>query len=107
MFPKFQKFQGTNGRYYFRLKAANGETILSSEAYSSEYGRNNGIESVKSNSPYDIRYKKSTSTSGQPYFTLHAANHEVIGTSEMYSSISARDSGIETVKRVAPQAITE
>jgi uncharacterized protein YegP (UPF0339 family) len=107
MTSKFQKFQGSNGQYYFRLKAANGETILSSEGYTSEYNRNAGIESVKSNAPYDIRYKKSTSTAGQPYFNLLAANNQVIGTSEMYSSSASRDNGIEAVKKAAPTAIVE
>lgn len=104
---KFQNFTGTNGQYYFRLKASNGETILTSEGYTTTYGRSTGIESVKANAPYDIRYKKLTSRLNQPYFTLNAANGEVIGTSEMYSSSSARDNGIESVKREAPNASVE
>jgi len=35
---------------------------------------------------------------------LKAGNHEVIGTSEMYSSTSARDGGIEAVQRAAADA---
>ncbi|WP_312900764.1 YegP family protein [Chryseobacterium taichungense] len=34
-------------------------------------------------------------------------NYQVLGTSEMYSSAYARDSGIESVKRYAPDAIIE
>jgi hypothetical protein len=104
---KFQNFTGTNGQYYFRLKASNGEIILTSEGYTTTYGRTNGIDSVKTNAPLDSRYKKQVSGLSQPYFTLHAANGEIIGTSEMYSSNSARDNGIEAVKKEAPTATVE
>lgn len=101
---KFELKKSSNGQYHFKLKAANGEPILSSEMYQSKSGAENGIKSVKENAPYDSRYERKTSTSGQPYFVLKAANYEVIGTSEMYSSIAARDNGIESVKLNAPNA---
>ncbi|MEJ2002779.1 MAG: YegP family protein [Maritimibacter sp.] len=37
-------------------------------------------------------------------FNLKASNGQVIGTSESYSSTSARDNGIESVKKNAPDA---
>lgn len=40
-----------NQKYYFNLKAANGEIIGTSEMYETEAGRANGIDSVKSNAP--------------------------------------------------------
>ena len=40
-----------NDKYYFNLKAANGQIIGSSQMYESESGRDNGIESVKRNAP--------------------------------------------------------
>jgi uncharacterized protein len=45
--------KNSNGRqpYYFVLKAANDEPIGTSEMYSSEDARDNGIESVKLNAP--------------------------------------------------------
>ncbi len=58
----------------------------------------NGIESVRTNSPLDERYDRLESKAGEPYFVLKAVNHEVIGTSEMYSSAPAREKGIEAVK---------
>ncbi|MGH1349011.1 MAG: YegP family protein, partial [Nannocystales bacterium] len=61
---------------------------------------------VKTNAPIDARYEKKTSTSGSPYFVLKAGNHEVIGTSQMYTSTASRDDGIEAVKRTAPSAPT-
>jgi uncharacterized protein len=49
--PKFEIFKGTNGKYYFRLKASNGEIIAQSEGYSSKQGAQDGIASVKKNAP--------------------------------------------------------
>ena len=49
--PIFEWYKDTKGKYRFRLKAANGEIIAVSEAYSSKDGCVNGIESVKKNAP--------------------------------------------------------
>jgi len=105
--PKFQIFVGTNNQFYFRLKAANGEKILGSEGYITKTSCENGISSVKTNAPLDQRYQRKTASNGQFYFTLTAANGETIGTSEMYTSESARNNGIEAVKKTAPGAPVE
>jgi uncharacterized protein YegP (UPF0339 family) len=101
---KFVINQRTNGEFQFNLKAGNGQTILSSEGYSSKSACSNGIESVKTNSQDDSRYEKKESTNGKYYFTLKAGNGQVIGSSEMYESASGRDNGIESVKTNAPDA---
>ena len=69
--------------------------------------REKGIASVKENAPKDERYERKTAKSGSPMFNLKAANGQVIGTSETYSSESARDNGIASVKTNAPAATTE
>ena len=55
----------------------------------------NGIESVRKNSPDDSRYERKESTNGKHYFVLMAVNSQIIGTSEMYESVSGMNSGIE------------
>ena len=45
--PKFQIFKGKDKQFYFRLKAANGEIICSSEGYSTLQNCNKGIEAIK------------------------------------------------------------
>ena len=52
----------------------------------------------------DERYERKTSTKSEPYFNLKAANGQVIGHSEMYSSTSAMENGIASVKKNAPTA---
>ena len=105
--PKFQVYKGSNDQFYFRLRAGNGEVILASEGYTSEAGCQNGIESVKNNAASDERYRRKVSGDEQFYFLLVAANGETIGNSEMYSTETAREGGIEAVKRDAPVATIE
>jgi uncharacterized protein len=40
-----------NGKFYFNLKAGNGQVIGKSQMYESAAGRDHGIESVKHNAP--------------------------------------------------------
>lgn len=101
---KFIISKSANGDFRFKLNAGNGETILSSEAYTTRAACDNGIESVKTNAPNDGRYAKETAKDGRAYFNLKAGNGQIIGTSQMYSSTSARDGGIESVKKNAPDA---
>ena len=88
----------SNGQFRFVLKAANAETILVSEHYTTLAAAKGGIASVQVNSPHDERYEKKVAKDGKPYFNLKAANHQVIGTSQMYASTQTRDAGIESVK---------
>jgi uncharacterized protein YegP (UPF0339 family) len=107
MAAKFEIKKGSGGQYRFNLKAGNGEIILSSEQYQSKQGAEKGIESVKTNAPNDSRYERKETGNGQPYFVLKAANGEQIGRSETYSSKSAMENGIESVKKNAPGAAVE
>ncbi|MCV9878214.1 YegP family protein [Brenneria izbisi] len=105
MSGKYEIYTGKNNQFYFRLKAGNGEVILASEGYTSKANCENGIESVRKNSPDDQRYERLTAQDGSPYFNLKAANHQVIGRSETYSSSQARENGIASVKKNGPHSI--
>lgn len=100
----FEIYKDKAGEFRFRLNASNGQIILVSEGYKDRSGCNKGIESVKKNAQDDNRYAKKESSSGKHMFNLKAANHQVIGTSELYETVQARDSGIESVKKNAPSA---
>tara|TARA_R110002051_G_scaffold322792_1_gene414207 strand:- start:797 stop:1126 length:330 start_codon:yes stop_codon:yes gene_type:complete len=104
---KFVITKRANGEFQFNLKADNGQVILTSEGYSSKSGCENGISSVKTNSKDDSKFDKKTSSNGKPYFNLKASNGQIIGTSEMYESISGRDNGIASVNSNAPSASTD
>jgi uncharacterized protein len=51
MAGKFELYKDAGGKFRFRLKAGNGEIIATSEAYNSKSSAQNGIESVKTNTP--------------------------------------------------------
>ena len=103
---KYQIKKTINNQYRWVLRAANGETLITSETYTTKQNCLNGIASSKV-SVSDKNFERKSSISGQPYFNQVANNCQVLGTSEMYSSIAARDNGIESVKRNAPTAIIE
>ncbi|HWM83022.1 MAG TPA: YegP family protein [Pseudolabrys sp.] len=107
MAGKFVLKKSSNGKFYFRLQAGNGETLLMSEMYNAKPSAENGIASVKTNAPDDDRYERKAAKNGQAMFNLKAANGQVIGTSESYSSEAAREKGIASVKANAPDAKTD
>ena len=100
----FEVYIDKADEYRFRLKASNGETVLSSEGYSAKAGVMNGIESVKENSKMDERFESYTDKGGKYRFRLKAANGQVIGSSEGYESEASCKAGIESVKRWAKEA---
>lgn len=93
-----------NDEFQFVLKAGNGQVILASEGYSSKAACENGIESVRKNSQDDSKFDKLEAKNGKLYFNLKASNGQIVGGSEMYESVAARDNGIESVKKNAPDA---
>ncbi|MCB0811447.1 MAG: YegP family protein, partial [Flavobacteriales bacterium] len=66
----------------------------------------NGINSVRVNSPQDERYERKETAAGWS-FNLRASNGQVIGTSEVYASVAAREKGIESVKANGPDSPVE
>ena len=107
MAGKFEIKRAKDGQFYFNLKARNGEIILTSETYTTKANAQNGVTSVMTNALLDQRFERKTSQRGEPYFVLKAANGEPIGVSEMYSSPSAMEHGVESVKCHAPEARVE
>ena len=101
---KFEIKKAKNGQFFFNLKAANGETILTSEMYTTKSSAKNGIASVKKNSTDPKRYDRRVNKGGKDYFVLKAANHQVIGNSEAYNSKAAMENGINSVTRNAGPA---
>lgn len=106
MAGKFELKVAKNGKYHFNLLAGNGQIILQSEMYESKSAAENGIASIKKNAADEARYERKEAKNGSPFFTLKAANHQVIGMSEQYSSKSAMENGIQSVMKNAPDAAT-
>lgn len=94
----FELSKSSDGQFRFVLKAGNGEIVLTSELYTSKSAAENGIASVRTNSPLDERYEKKTASNGKFHFNLKAGNHQVIGSSQLYATEQSRDKGIASVK---------
>ena len=105
----------------FDLKAGNGETILTSEVYSTESACKNGIASVTKNAPVagiedqteegfatvkNPKFEVYTDKSGEFRFRLKATNGQIIGTSEGYKAKKSCLNGIESVKKNVVDAPT-
>ena len=101
---KFEIKTAKDGQNYFNLKAENGQIILTSEMYTTMKSCENGIASVKKNSPLEERYDLKQSENGKWHFNLKAGNHQVIGSSQMYASEDSAKNGIASVMNNAPEA---
>jgi len=104
---KFEVYKDKAGEFRFRLKAANGQNILSSEGYSSKSSCMNGVESVKKNSQSKDRFAKKTTASGKFRFNLTSSNGQTVGTSQSYASESGCNNGMKSVANCAPGAGTD
>ncbi|MBL7804164.1 MAG: YegP family protein, partial [Saprospiraceae bacterium] len=101
---KFVISTRANGEFQFNLVAGNGQVILTSQGYASKASCMNGVESVRTNAADSSRFDRQTAANGKFYFTLKAANSQVVGNSQMYESEASRDNGIASVQNNAPDA---
>lgn len=100
---KFELYTDKAGEFRFRLKAGNGQIILSSEGYTSKASALNGIKSVKANAGERSNYVRKSTAAGTS-FNLLSANNRVIGSSQVYGSDASCETGVESVKSNAPAA---
>ena len=108
MAGKFEVYKSDkNEDYYFRLKAVNGQVVLTSQGYGDKAGAKNGVESVKKNSKDKGSFECKTSSNGKYFFNLKAKNGQIIGSSQMYKSQSGRDNGVEAIGRASKGAKVE
>ena len=104
MAGKFVITKGRDEKYYFNLKAGNGEVILTSQGYKAKADCLNGIESVKKNSQSEGRFEVKKANDGKDYFVLTATNGQIIGKSQMYKSESGCGDGMKSVTSSAADA---
>jgi hypothetical protein len=94
----YELHKSANGQFNFVLKMDDGHVLLRSEQYESKGAAQNGINSVQANCSEEARYERKESVDNRWYFNLKAANHQVIGTSTMYSTAQLCDDEIEMLK---------
>ena len=107
----------TNTGYKFDLKASNGETIATSEVYTTEAACRKGVQSVINCAPeanlHDLtgaeqevkhpKFELYEDNSGEYRFRLKARNGEIIATSEGYKTKTSCENGIASVRKNAAE----
>lgn len=114
--------RAVNSGLKFDLHAANGQSILTSEVYTTEHACRKGIESVRKNAPIakledqtepgirqltNPKFEIYRDKSGSYRFRLKARNGEIIAVSEIYSAKAGCLNGIESIRRNAVDAAVE
>ena len=114
--------KATKTGFVFNLKAGNGETIATSEVYTTEAACMKGVESVRKNAAdakledqtvaeaaavTNPKFELYTDKAGEFRFRLKARNGEVIAASEGYKAKASCLNGIDSVRRNAPDAAVE
>jgi uncharacterized protein YegP (UPF0339 family) len=94
---KFQTFVGADHQAYFHLRGKNGEVMLSSEGYLNTASAIKAIASIRENGKIASRFSIKSAADGQYFFTLEAANHEIIARGETYASKSNAQRAVDTV----------
>ncbi|MBQ3274350.1 MAG: YegP family protein [Christensenellaceae bacterium] len=109
----------TKTGFVFNLKANNGQVIATSEVYTTRSACDKGIASVAKNAPIaDVedqteagfkalknpKFEVYKDKKGEFRFRLKAKNGQIIAVSEGYTTMSACDNGIASVKKNAPDA---
>ena len=96
---KYAVSKAKNGEFYFNLKAANGQIILTSSFYKSVEACNEAIEFTRANCSVDERFERKTSSNNKHFFRFTSTDSHAIGKSEMYESVASMEKGIASVKR--------
>lgn len=114
--------KNTKGGMKFDLKAGNGETILTSEAYSSLRSCRSGIASVAKNAPIAAledqteencetqkcpKFEVYADKAGEIRFRLKAKNGQIIGVGEGYKKKASCLNGIESIRKNADSEVED
>jgi uncharacterized protein YegP (UPF0339 family) len=89
---------GAAGQFHYNLHAKNGEVVLSSQTYSTEAAAWNGAFSAQDVAEGAGSFTVKVATDGRFYFTATAANGEVVGVSQMYTTKASAQAGITAVE---------
>lgn len=93
--------ENEKGEFLFNFKDGNGDTVLTSEIYTSKDYCKNGIQCAKNNSLLKSRYEKKTISDEHFQFYLRSSIGNIVGTSPIYISQARMESVINYMINVA------
>lgn len=102
---RFELFTGEDRQSYFRLRAGNGEIMLSSEGYASKQGAEDGLASVKANGRATSSFEIFEAGGGWA-IRLVAANGEPIARGEIYASKSNATRAVSRLAEILARRVS-
>lgn len=101
------KSKGKSQKFFFRLRANNGQIVLKSQGYMQKSGAQRGVESVRKNVAREGGIERFEGKNGKHYFRVVATNKQVVASSEGYESARGAAAGMTSVKKNASAATVE
>lgn len=99
---RFTILEGSNGLYYFNLRAKNGQIVLRSQAYSSEAAALNATFVVAEVGSDIENYQHKKASDGRSFFNLKSGNGEIVATGQMYSTKSNATRATKSIVALLP-----
>jgi len=96
----FQVFEGEDGQFYFRLVAANGETVLRSEGFVERTNALESIDVVKRLGVDATSFRILRAEDGRSFFRLVAPNNKIVGVSQTYETAAGAEAGRDVVRKL-------
>ena len=106
MAAQFELKKAKNGQFFFNLRAGNGETVLSSEMYTSKAGAENGIASVQNNADNDKRYEQKKSKNGKQAPAPKPRQLTLTATDPQAETVSTTTKVVITPKPTVPKSLS-
>lgn len=95
----FKVLENKRGKFAFRLVAANGQIILSSDTFDTKAAVEDAIKAVSESATIEDNFERKSTLEGDYYFVLKTSNGRILGRSDAYASQAARETGIWSVKK--------
>lgn len=105
MAAKFEVIRLVSG-YRVDLRADD-QVVLAGEIVRTRADAERVVASVRANARNEARFERRLSRSSQPFFFLKARNGQVLGISEIFPTLAARDTAIKIVQMNAATAALE
>ena len=102
---RFEVFTGEDKKFYFHLRAGNGEIVLGSQGYTAKSSALSGIASVQTNGVSDARWRVAEAIDGEYAIRLVATNGRTIGSGELYTTESSADEAVTTIESLLAEKL--
>lgn len=104
MLSNFSIYRTQQQQYHFRLLTLNGNLLLEGGPFQNMTECRNTITAVKLSAAIERRYDRRTTPGNLFFFVLNTCEGQVIGQSDYFDSVSAREKVINSVKQQAAGA---